>query len=201
MEPEQHDVKTRILLAAKRLFAKQGFEGTSVRQICEEAGGNVALVSYHYGGKDNVFQAIFAEFFPGNRLEEYEPFFQDPVEGLKVLVQGILNFFVQDEELATIIHQEMSMQSPRVEMIQNNILPVWRKLGELLEKGREQGVFHFTSLDYALLMTMGTIIFPNQYKNQCLDQILSHSSYSSEEKIQFTIEYVLGALGYQERNK
>ncbi|MFC4768110.1 TetR family transcriptional regulator [Effusibacillus consociatus] len=65
MQDQQQDVKMRILLAAKKLFAKQGFDGTSVRQICEEAGANVALVSYHFGGKENVFHALFDTFFPG----------------------------------------------------------------------------------------------------------------------------------------
>lgn len=67
MAAAESEMKMRILLAAKKLFAKQGFDGTSVRQICEEAGANVALVSYYFGGKENVFRALFENFFfPAN---------------------------------------------------------------------------------------------------------------------------------------
>ena len=43
--------KERILDAAERLFARHGFYGISVRDITEAAGVDVALVSYHFGGK------------------------------------------------------------------------------------------------------------------------------------------------------
>lgn len=64
MDTEQSDVKLRILLAARKLFARQGFDRTTVRQICEEAGVNLALVSYHFGGKEKVFYALFERIFP-----------------------------------------------------------------------------------------------------------------------------------------
>lgn len=37
------------MLAAKSFFARHGFEGTSLRKICEEAGANISLVSFHFG--------------------------------------------------------------------------------------------------------------------------------------------------------
>lgn len=50
--------KTRDLILghATRLFANQGFAGTSVRDIVEAAGVNVSLVSYHFGGKDGLYR-------------------------------------------------------------------------------------------------------------------------------------------------
>ncbi|MBD2864326.1 TetR family transcriptional regulator [Paenibacillus oceani] len=159
MTTSELDIKMKILLAAKTLFARQGFDGTSVRQICEEAGANVALVSYHFGGKDNVFGALFTQFFPGNRLEAYEPFFHDPIVGLKKLVEEVTRFRLSDPELVIIIQQEIFKQSPRVAIIQQNIFPVWKKVRELLEKGRQSGVFQFRSLDNTMFFIMGTLLF------------------------------------------
>ena len=51
--------KLRILDAAERLFARNGFYGVSVRDITEAAGVDVALVSYHFGGKRELFAAVF----------------------------------------------------------------------------------------------------------------------------------------------
>ncbi len=52
------DTKDRILDAAERLFARQGFHNTSVRAITSEAGANVAAVNYHFGSKDALIEAV-----------------------------------------------------------------------------------------------------------------------------------------------
>jgi AcrR family transcriptional regulator len=38
-----------IITTAERLFSIKGFEGTSVRDIAQEAGINVAMISYYFG--------------------------------------------------------------------------------------------------------------------------------------------------------
>jgi AcrR family transcriptional regulator len=49
-----------ILDAAERVFALHGFEGASMRQIATEAGVAQALLHYHFGTKEKLFQAMFA---------------------------------------------------------------------------------------------------------------------------------------------
>ena len=43
--------RDRILDAADRLFARYGFDGTSLRALTAEAGVNLAAVNYHFGSK------------------------------------------------------------------------------------------------------------------------------------------------------
>jgi AcrR family transcriptional regulator len=52
------DTKTRILDAAERLFVEHGFEATSLRQLTAAAGVNLAAVNYHFGSKEELFQAV-----------------------------------------------------------------------------------------------------------------------------------------------
>ena len=47
----------RILLAAVDLFGRQGFDGTSVRQVATAAGVSAALVMHHFGSKAALRQA------------------------------------------------------------------------------------------------------------------------------------------------
>ncbi len=51
--------KDRILDAAERLFAENGFAQTSLRDITAEAGVNLAAVNYHFQSKDHLIGAVF----------------------------------------------------------------------------------------------------------------------------------------------
>ena len=52
------DTKTRILDAAEELFTEHGFEATSLRQLTSCAAVNLAAVNYHFGSKEELFQAV-----------------------------------------------------------------------------------------------------------------------------------------------
>lgn len=50
-----------LIEAGLRLFGQQGFDATSTRALAAEAGVNVALIAYHFGGKEGLRQAVTAE--------------------------------------------------------------------------------------------------------------------------------------------
>lgn len=52
------DTKTRILDAAEALFMEHGFEATSLRSLTAAAAVNLAAVNYHFGTKEELFQAV-----------------------------------------------------------------------------------------------------------------------------------------------
>jgi AcrR family transcriptional regulator len=50
-----------LIEAAKDLFAEHGFDEVSVRDICQAAGANLALVNYYFGGKLGLYLEIIDE--------------------------------------------------------------------------------------------------------------------------------------------
>jgi AcrR family transcriptional regulator len=56
--PKNSATKEKILDAAEALFMEHGFEATSLRQITATAGVNLAAVNYHFGSKEELFQAV-----------------------------------------------------------------------------------------------------------------------------------------------
>lgn len=53
------DTRERILDAAEHLFAHSGYDRISIRDITQRASVNLALVTYHFGTKDGLFEAVF----------------------------------------------------------------------------------------------------------------------------------------------
>lgn len=53
------ETKSRILDVAEDLFAEQGLDRVSIRDITEAAGVNLAAVNYHFGGKEELISAVF----------------------------------------------------------------------------------------------------------------------------------------------
>ena len=56
--PRSSATQDRILDSAEALFVEHGFEATSLRQITAAAGVNLAAVNYHFGSKEELFQAV-----------------------------------------------------------------------------------------------------------------------------------------------
>lgn len=57
---EDLDSRTRMILAAELLFAREGIDGVSLRRIAGAAGqGNHHAVQYHFGSREGLVQAIF----------------------------------------------------------------------------------------------------------------------------------------------
>src|SRR5205809_5085369 len=56
--PKSSATKGRILDAAEALFMEHGYEATTLRQITAGAGVNLAAVHYHFGSKEELFQAV-----------------------------------------------------------------------------------------------------------------------------------------------
>ena len=90
-------VRARELLieAAGREFAEKGLHGATSRQICLEAGVNLAAVNYHFGGFDALYVATLVEahrrVIGGGLLDPDELAGLEPSEKLKAFLRKILS--------------------------------------------------------------------------------------------------------------
>ncbi|WP_019867492.1 CerR family C-terminal domain-containing protein [Methylovulum miyakonense] len=53
--------RSRLVMAALRIFAEKGFEGATTRDICELAGANISAIRYYFGDKAGLYRAAFTE--------------------------------------------------------------------------------------------------------------------------------------------
>ena len=67
----QIDTKEKILDVAEELFAKIGYQGTSMRAITSRAKVNLAAANYHFGSKQGLITAVIERrLLPLNSLRE-----------------------------------------------------------------------------------------------------------------------------------
>ncbi|BBY47674.1 TetR family transcriptional regulator [Mycolicibacterium arabiense] len=76
----QSDTRDRILLNARELFARNGFDRTSVRSIAGAAGVDAALVHHYFGTKQQLFAA--AIHIPIDPMQVLGPMRETPVAEL-----------------------------------------------------------------------------------------------------------------------
>lgn len=55
--------KTKVIEAARRLFALYGYDGVSTRMLASEVGISVSTLNYHIGSKADIYVEIFKEAF------------------------------------------------------------------------------------------------------------------------------------------
>jgi AcrR family transcriptional regulator len=60
-----------ILLAAKRHFARSGYEGAFVRDIAADAGVDAALINRYFGGKQGLFAAALKDSINSDRVANW----------------------------------------------------------------------------------------------------------------------------------
>jgi len=101
--------RARILDAALDLFGERGPTGTTVRDIAKRAKVNVAAISYHFGGKDELYRAVATHvtgLIHGRVAASAGPYLAtlpaDPAaaeKALEVLLETIVDVIVGPEEM------------------------------------------------------------------------------------------------------
>ncbi len=86
--------RERLLDAAERVFAEKGYHATTVRDITEAAGVNVAAVHYHFGGKKELYLELFRKRFDHMAAVRESALAlaagRDPAEDLAAVVRGFV---------------------------------------------------------------------------------------------------------------
>ena len=57
------DTKSKLIEAAIPLFPQKGYAGVSIREIADAAGVNSASISYYFGGKEGLYEAVLESIF------------------------------------------------------------------------------------------------------------------------------------------
>jgi len=101
------DRREQILNVATRLFARQGFQGTTTKQISERAKVNEAIIFRHFSSKDELYWAVIERKInsaaPSERLRErLDPSMEDSEVFSRVAAE-ILDRRAKDQTLSRLL--------------------------------------------------------------------------------------------------
>lgn len=103
---EFNEKQIQIIETAEKLFATKGYDGTSVRDIADEAGVNVAMISYYFGSKEKLMEALF-ELRIGTVKIRVESLLQDetltPIQKVNMLIDEHIERVMQKQAFYKII--------------------------------------------------------------------------------------------------
>ena len=93
-EDKAPDVKERLLAAGLKVFASKGYDGSTVREICEEAASNIAAINYYFGDKAGFYQAVrdYARQVRRDSMQRCWDFIErDPWQALRIHIDILLD--------------------------------------------------------------------------------------------------------------
>jgi AcrR family transcriptional regulator len=168
-----NEKQLHIINIAEKLFASRGYDGTSVRDIAEEAGVNLAMISYYFGSKEKLMQALF-EQRTSDLITRVEDLLQQetftPFQKMAILVDDYVERIVSRQQFHKIMQQEQMLK--KNEGINTLLREVKKNNARVIEKlvveGQKKGAFR---KDVDVVLMMNTII------GICLQTFISQDFY------------------------
>lgn len=130
--------RAKLLQAAGEVFAAQGFQAATVREICARVDANVAAVNYHFGDKAGLYIEVLRRAINGDAEIPLPP---DPEEALRIFIWRMLSRTSLTDQSSLhfrIMAHEMARPTPALaqvtaEVIAPKFQQLRRVLGAILE--------------------------------------------------------------------
>jgi len=163
--------KQKVMDAASQLFFQKGFHGTSVRDIADQAGVNVSLISYYFKSKQGLLEYAVTEYYEAY-LETMQQSLHDSeslssLEILKRLTYEIIQYRQLNEQMSCFIQRELSIDSVFVrEMAVTYIAKENYYLKNVLFTVLEQAGKSRVDSDFILMQLKGMLLGPYVMHNE-----------------------------------
>ena len=149
--------------AAEKLFGEKGFEGSSVRDIADEAGINIAMISYYFGSKEKLLEALFT-YRGEDTMKKLESMLEDrqlqPLEKVNMMIDYFIDKFHAQHAFHKIMMREQvaNQRGATSNLIQKLKKNNQQLVRQLIQEGQKAGDFA-KNIDIPLLMAtlVGTL--------------------------------------------
>lgn len=156
-----NDKQIQILQVAEELFSDKGFDGTSIREIAKKANINIAMVSYYFGSKEKLLEALIIFRTSDLKMQLENLYIEElaPMEKVEKLIDLYIKRLNQNRHMYKILHFEFSSNKRIIDfkvftdMKKQNLI----SLKKIINEGQDKGVF---SKDVNIALLPPTIMGP-----------------------------------------
>lgn len=198
---DSHIVKKRILREAQDLFIKNGYKGTSVRDIAKASETNVAMVNYYFQSKYNLFEIIFEDALDilakriFDTIHSDMPFF----ELIETWIHTYYELLFEYPQIAAFILNEVSLNPEGLtQRIKNkNPYSSFSKIEERIQEEVKKGTIRETPAADFLLNILSLCMFPFIFGNMATTLLeIPRNMYDNliENHEKYVIEFVINSL-------
>ncbi|SMF01660.1 TetR/AcrR family transcriptional regulator [Pseudobacteriovorax antillogorgiicola] len=137
------DSRSRVRIAATKLFAAHGYGRTTTKQICELAGANISSVNYYFNSKLDLYREILSSFLKGSgQLLDSLLKSCDSAEEFRfrytLFLEQFLDRCLNEIETTTLILREAEMLSQETQDIFETFMEN-KHLFQFLKEGQRNG--------------------------------------------------------------
>ncbi len=148
--------------AATDLFALRGFEGTRVDRIAETAGVNKAMISYHFGGKNALYNEILRETFADahRRFAEIRDSDAAADERLRAFIQTFADLSIRRPALPAMVLREVMSGGLHIEKdLLPKLLAIFGLVQDIIDQGIAEGTFSAVNPYLTHISLLGSLVF------------------------------------------
>jgi AcrR family transcriptional regulator len=154
--------REHILHVAEQLFAEQGFDGTSIRDIAQHAGVNLAMINYYFGSKENLMASLL-EYRSKYTLGLLEELNKDEKLSPWDKMDRLVDFYVEKILDNHRMHNIMTHQynTTRSEEIRKTILEMklrnFEQIKKIITDGQKKKFFRKVDIELTMSTVIGSI--------------------------------------------
>jgi len=152
--------RAALLSAGAALFSERGFDGVTTATVAARAGVNKALISYHFGGKRGLYQAILSSGFAAmaDRLKAVEALGREARETLRGLLAAFAAVALSRPDFPVLFVREVLSRGIEPAVLPHlvEILGVTRRVAE---RGMREGAFRRVDPAAMHLALVGSLVF------------------------------------------
>jgi len=152
-----------LMAAAAELFAERGYDGVPVWAIAAKAGVNKAMISYHFGGKRNLYQTIAEDAFGEvvSRIEELADSARPAPDLLKDLVADVAEVTTKrSPHVFTMLLREVLAGGKRLEPgVAGKPVRMLAAVQRIVERGVREGTLRQVDPLLTHLSLVGSLVF------------------------------------------
>jgi AcrR family transcriptional regulator len=155
---DSRDTRSALLDAARVAFARDGYEGASIRAITARARANLGAVTYHFGTKERLYEAVLdAVAGPLPDRLRASAAGRPPLEAIEVVVRGVFDHLALHPEWPSLMLHDLALARPVPEPVQRTMHAVMDLVSQHIRAGQRDGTIVAGD---PLLLTFGVVAQP-----------------------------------------